>query len=155
VFSGKQQGWDKLKINHKNLLRPTLGHPQQEEELHSLQTHEEERHLQYLDGVKNHTVEQQELAISQGKAFIERLAKASEQLLLQFDNLLIIDDVEKGRVPATKYPTSELLRRKNANIPLEDREEKEVNLVDLLFGKVYPKMSWSFLMSSTLSRKQL
>ena len=29
-------------------------------------------------------------------------------------------------VPATKYPTSELVRRKNAGQPLEDVEEKTV-----------------------------
>ena len=30
------------------------------------------------------------------RSFIERLAKTSEHQLLQFDNLLVVDDVEKG-----------------------------------------------------------
>ena len=38
----------------------------------------------------------QESAVKHGAAFIEQLARTSEQLLLQFDNMLTVDDIERG-----------------------------------------------------------
>ena len=38
----------------------------------------------------------QATAAVQGQSFIEQLARMSELLLLQFDNMLIVDDVVKG-----------------------------------------------------------
>ena len=39
----------------------------------------------------------QELTVDHAAQFIEKLAKVSEELLLQFDGLLTIDDIERGR----------------------------------------------------------
>lgn len=99
----------------------------------------------------------QNSALSHAQTFIDVLARTAEHQLLQYDNLLVIDDVIKGRksnmqtaiilsypltvqlqyyilhlwnfpfnigVESPKYPTSELIRRKNAGLPLEDDEDK-------------------------------
>ncbi|XP_035827051.1 coiled-coil domain-containing protein 180 [Aplysia californica] len=67
----------------------------------------------------------QACTLEQSKAFLDRLVRVSELQLLQYDALMVIDDVEKGRVEPTRYPTSELIRRKNAGEPLEDEEDKD------------------------------
>ena len=38
----------------------------------------------------------QTTAAEQGQKFIEQLARTSEKLLLQFDNMLTVDDIIKG-----------------------------------------------------------
>ncbi|RUS87186.1 hypothetical protein EGW08_005026 [Elysia chlorotica] len=55
---------------------------------------------------------------------MERIVKTAELQLSQYDGMLVVDDVEKGRVDPTLYPTSELIRRMNAGEPLEDDEDK-------------------------------
>ena len=42
-------------MSHQNSLRPTLGHPQQQDTLEELQKTEEERHQLYLEGVRQQT----------------------------------------------------------------------------------------------------
>lgn len=85
-----------LQVDHKQLLRPTLGHPQQEGKLENLCEREEDRKEMYLAGVERQMTALQDSAVSQAQGFLESLARTSETLLLQFDNLLTVDDVEKG-----------------------------------------------------------
>lgn len=74
--------------------------------------------------------------------FLQDLADKSEKLLLLFDTMLCVDDLERGRVAPTCYPTSELLRRKASGEPLEDVEDKNA----LPRGKrTWPGMSKSEL----------
>ena len=62
---------------------------------------------------------------ARAQLFVENLANLSEKMFLEFDELLTVDDVEKGMVPATKYPTNELMRRKKEGKPLVDEEVGE------------------------------
>ncbi|XP_069121816.1 LOW QUALITY PROTEIN: coiled-coil domain-containing protein 180-like [Argopecten irradians] len=110
---------------HEHLLRPVLGHPHQEDQMRNLCKKETERHNDYISAVEKHTKELQELTVAHAKTFLEILARSSENQLLQYDNLLVVDDIERGRVDAKKYPTSELIRRRNAGLPLEDSEDKD------------------------------
>ncbi|XP_064648966.1 coiled-coil domain-containing protein 180-like isoform X2 [Lineus longissimus] len=123
-FSEKKSGSDNKKEGHQNMLRPTLGHPQQREDMLDLCKTEDDRRRLYLENIEEHTQNLQADAVNQAEVFIQEVAKLSEQLLLQFDSLLTVDDVEKGRVEPKKYPTSELIRRKNAGMALEDDESK-------------------------------
>lgn len=39
---------------------------------------------------------QQVVTLEQAKTFVEQLSRTSENQLVQYDNLLTVDDVEKG-----------------------------------------------------------
>lgn len=123
-FSQKLQDLEKQQEEYKRILRPVLGHPHQEEELESLCKKETDRHGQYLEAVEEQTKSLQECTVEHAKMFLEILARTAENQLLQFDNLVVVDEIEKGRTEAQKHPTSELIRRRNAGLPLEDDEEK-------------------------------
>ncbi|KAK3086983.1 hypothetical protein FSP39_000010 [Pinctada imbricata] len=111
--------------DHTHLLRPTLGHPHKENDLKSLCEKEAERHNDYCSAVDKQTKELQDSALSHADKFIFVLSSTAEKQLLQYDEMLVVDDVEKGRIEPTRYPTSELIRRKNAGVPLEDDEDKD------------------------------
>ncbi|WAR30538.1 CC180-like protein [Mya arenaria] len=85
---------------HEQNLRPNLGHPHQEGRLAELCRQETERHNQYLAAVDEQTMALQNNAVDQAKIFLESLARLSENQLLQYDNMLVNDDVEKGRLPS-------------------------------------------------------
>ncbi|XP_056009695.1 coiled-coil domain-containing protein 180-like isoform X3 [Ostrea edulis] len=123
-FSHKLVELEQRQQEHSHLLRPTLGHPHSEESLKALREKEEERHKDYVSAVEKHTKDLQNSAVSHAQTFLDSLARTAEHQLLQYDNLMVIDDVIKGRVEPTKYPTSELIRRRNAGLPLEDDEDK-------------------------------
>lgn len=123
-FSHRQVELEQRQQEHSHLLRPTLGHPHAEDSLKALCEKEEARHKDYVAAVEKHTKDLQSSALSHAQTFIDVLARTAEHQLLQYDNLLVIDDVIKGRVESPKYPTSELIRRKNAGLPLEDDEDK-------------------------------
>ncbi|KAL4219460.1 hypothetical protein ACF0H5_022039 [Mactra antiquata] len=110
---------------HQHLLRPALGHPHQKDKLEALCQTEKDRHQEYIDAVEKHAKTLQDNAAENAKVFLESLARISENQLLQFDNMLVVDDVERGRVDSKKYPTTELIRRKNAGEPLEDNDDKD------------------------------
>lgn len=82
---------------HSTLLRPTLGHPHQKGEIASLCEKEEERHKEYMVAVDDQTKQLQAVTLEQAKVFVEQLSRTSENQLVQYDNLLTVDDVEKGR----------------------------------------------------------
>nr|XP_022322516.1 coiled-coil domain-containing protein 180-like isoform X3 [Crassostrea virginica] len=123
-FSQVQVELEQCQQEHSHLLRPTLGHPHSEDSLKALCEKEESRHKDYVAAVEKHTKDLQSSALSHAQTFIDMLARTAEHQVLQYDNLLVIDDVIKGRVESPKYPTSELIRRKNAGLPLEDDEDK-------------------------------
>ncbi|KAI0222951.1 DUF4456 domain-containing protein [Lamellibrachia satsuma] len=115
---------EKIRLQHQDKLRPQLGHPQKDKDLQLLCESEETRRVEYLELVEQFYKQKQTLVVEQASVFIDKLASTGENMLLNFDNFLTVDDVIKGRVPPTKYPTSELLRRKKAGEPLEDDEDK-------------------------------
>ncbi|KAL3871453.1 hypothetical protein ACJMK2_039450 [Sinanodonta woodiana] len=124
-FSTVKVDLEKRKDEHKQQLRPTLGHPHQVEQLKALCQQEAERHEEFVRVVEKHAKNQQDTAVEQAKEFMSSLLELSKSQLGLYDKVLVIDDIEKGRVEPTKYPTSELIRRKNAGEPLEDDEDKD------------------------------
>lgn len=116
-LAGRQQ-------SNMNELRPKLGHPTHSDQLSRLCEQEQERHGDYVEAVSKHTVQRQECALQESGTFLERMINTAELQLLQYDGMLVVDDVEKGRVEPTLYPTCELIRRMNAGEPLEDDEDK-------------------------------
>ncbi|KAK3581902.1 hypothetical protein CHS0354_024214 [Potamilus streckersoni] len=124
-FSTVKIELEKKQDEHKQQLRPTLGHPHQVEQLKALCQQETERHGEFVRVVEKYAKNQQDTAVEHAKDFMSSLLEVSKSQLGQYDKVLVVDDVEKGRVEPTKYPTSELIRRKNAGEPLEDDEDKD------------------------------
>lgn len=108
---------------HENSLRPTLGHPHLAPQLEILGQQESVRHQDNLMFIAQQTQSLQACALNHAKTLVDALACLSEQQLQQYDRLLVVDDTEKGRVQATRHPTSELIRRRNAGESLEDEED--------------------------------
>ncbi|XP_022107089.1 coiled-coil domain-containing protein 180-like [Acanthaster planci] len=121
-FKGNMARWDKERAQHKTLLRPTLGHPHNRNQLQSLCENEDTRKKDYTSGVEDNTHKLKDSAKSLGSDFALELASTSERLLLMFDSLLTVDEVEVGRVDPKRLKTSALIRRKKAGLPLEDNE---------------------------------
>ncbi|CAL1536576.1 unnamed protein product [Lymnaea stagnalis] len=112
------------KESHQNELRPNLGHPHLCNDLEALCVMEEERHLDYMEAVEKHTVDRQEFALQFAKNFLLRFEETYEKQLEQYDNMLVVDDVDKGRADLKLHSTSELIRRKLAGKSIEDEDEK-------------------------------
>ncbi|XP_038046309.1 coiled-coil domain-containing protein 180-like isoform X2 [Patiria miniata] len=121
-FKKNMGRWDKERSEHKILLRPTLGHPHNRNQLESLCENEDTRRKDYINGVEANTQNLKDSAKSLGSDFVQELASTSERLLLMFDSLLTVDEVEVGRVDPKRLKTSALIRRKKAGLPLEDNE---------------------------------
>ncbi|XP_030854046.1 coiled-coil domain-containing protein 180-like isoform X3 [Strongylocentrotus purpuratus] len=121
-FTQKLGQWEKARSQHKLLLRPTLGHPHNRNELVSLCDQEEERRKEYMAGVEDNAKALRDAMKSCGDDFVKQLATTTEQLLLLLDSELTVDDVITGRVDAKRMKTSALMRRKQAGLPLEDNE---------------------------------
>ncbi|KAK0063353.1 hypothetical protein Bpfe_006994 [Biomphalaria pfeifferi] len=107
---------------NKKELRPTLGHPNLKDDLAALCAMEYERHLNFVEHVTRFTETQQENAVKNGQVFVEGLVELSTRLLKQCDHILLLDEVDKGRVEPKLLPTSELIRRKKAGKSLEEEE---------------------------------
>ncbi|XP_071511232.1 coiled-coil domain-containing protein 180-like [Diadema antillarum] len=118
----KQGQWEKARTHHKNLLRPTLGHPHNRRELEALCQQEEERRKEYMKGVEENATALEAKMKACGDEFVRHLASTTEQLLLLLDSELVVDDVITGRVDPKRMKTSALIRRKQAGLPLEDNE---------------------------------
>ena len=74
-----------------------MGHPNAEEEIQLLTEKESERHTAFAAGVEQHAKELQELVGRAGQEFVQQLATMTETMLKDFDAILTIDDIEKGR----------------------------------------------------------
>ncbi|KAI8518615.1 hypothetical protein Bbelb_046320 [Branchiostoma belcheri] len=121
-FSQRVTGWDTEKQTHENDLRPTLGHPQKAGELKTLCDREDARNLEQLRGIQDNNQSLQDCVSQHAQSFVEDLSKTGERLLLLYDNLLTIDDVQTGRIDIEKFPTTTLIRKKQAGIDLNDHE---------------------------------
>ncbi|XP_066293451.1 coiled-coil domain-containing protein 180-like [Branchiostoma lanceolatum] len=121
-FSQRVKGWDTEKQTHENDLRPTLGHPQKAGELKTLCDREDARNLEQLRGIQDNDQALQDCVSQHAQSFVADLSQTGEKLLLLYDNLLTIDDVQTGRIDIEKFPTTTLIRKKQAGVDLNDHE---------------------------------
>ncbi|KAM7451254.1 hypothetical protein ABFA07_001297 [Porites harrisoni] len=106
------QELEKRKNHHQSQLRPSLGHPHNRTEMDTLCASEERRRQEALDGAKQHAEALAKLEAQVASSFIEKLAQTCETMLLQFDAVLSLDDVEVGKVEPKPKSTKRLLREK-------------------------------------------
>ncbi|XP_025113780.1 coiled-coil domain-containing protein 180-like isoform X2 [Pomacea canaliculata] len=112
------------KIKHENNLRPQMGHPHQAPELEVLCELETQRHEEHMLAIAEHIKSLKTSTESNAKMLLEGLVQLSEQQLLQYDDLLVVDEVDKGRVERKRHPTIELIRRKMTGEALEEDQEE-------------------------------
>ncbi|XP_078383943.1 coiled-coil domain-containing protein 180-like isoform X2 [Oculina patagonica] len=116
------QELERRKNLHQSQLRPSLGHPHNRTEMDTLCGSEERRRQEALDGAKQHAEALAKLEAQFAGVFIEKLAQTCETMLLQFDAVLSLDDVEVGKVEPKPKSTKRLLREKMAGD--EDGKDK-------------------------------
>ncbi|XP_033116151.1 coiled-coil domain-containing protein 180-like [Anneissia japonica] len=146
IFNKSLLRWKHQMDSHKTLLRPTLGHPHQATKLAELCENEAKRHEEYIDGVEKQANTLKECAYDLGADFINKLACLSEQVLLLFDKLLTVDEVHTARVEKKKLKTSTLIRRKQADMALEDTEYEPLIQRG---SKVWPGVAKNLMMEGT------
>ncbi|XP_063718344.1 coiled-coil domain-containing protein 180-like isoform X2 [Symsagittifera roscoffensis] len=107
-------------------LHPEMGHPNRVVQLGQLDGAEQERHKEIVSTIDICNSGVNELLNRQAKAYCSDLAKLSEQLLLQYDGLLLIEDVNMGNFGTKELSTEELIRRKANGESLEEPVEQPV-----------------------------
>ncbi|XP_071821141.1 coiled-coil domain-containing protein 180-like isoform X2 [Apostichopus japonicus] len=121
-FYNKYGQLEKQRSQHKGLLKPSLGHPQNIATLKALCDREEDRRQEYEKGVHGNVKELNRVAVLLGEEWIQALSCVTEDLLKSMDAQIVVDDVEVGRVDPQKLQTSALLRRKRAGLSLTPDE---------------------------------
>ncbi|XP_067868354.1 coiled-coil domain-containing protein 180 isoform X2 [Heterodontus francisci] len=121
TFSKKLQQLENAKTENKHRLRPILGHPNNLEMLESLCKQEEERQDAEAAEIKNNAEDQKQCMLEHAKAFVSALSSLSEQLLLEFDNFLIVDNVQIAQ-PEVASETTTSFQQKGTEAPLQEEE---------------------------------
>uniref|UniRef100_W5MAG3 Coiled-coil domain containing 180 n=1 Tax=Lepisosteus oculatus TaxID=7918 RepID=W5MAG3_LEPOC len=123
-FALKQQESEHQQNDHWNKLRPTLGHPNSVNELESLCNLEEVRLKELINTIDTTKLQLQECLKKHAEEFVTALASLTENLLLLLDDFVTIDDIQIGQIAVVKEKTCTLIRRKQAGLPLEDKQYK-------------------------------
>uniref|UniRef100_A0A663F8L2 Coiled-coil domain containing 180 n=1 Tax=Aquila chrysaetos chrysaetos TaxID=223781 RepID=A0A663F8L2_AQUCH len=111
---------------HKNQLHPSLGHPDNLLQLDTLCQEEIKRQKDQADGIHLNTQMLQDCAVECAQNFFAALAALTEKLLLELDESITIDDVQLAKIEIPRQKTSTLIRRKQAGLPLEISEVKQL-----------------------------
>ena len=106
------------------MLKPNLGHPNMQNKLDQLNRKEIERQKMHQKAIDTYVDKLRSLIGHTSDTFIKEMSNFNELLLLKFDEILTEDDVLRPDTVASKHPTSELIRRQKAGLPLEDGEPK-------------------------------
>lgn len=119
-FAEQESKLEHRKSEHKTLLRPTLGHPNLAEKMTALCQNEDMRTKETLNAIEQLEKGLKDVAERHAAEFITNLADKAAAIMLDFDTLLTVDDTVKGKLMPKKYPTTELLRRNQCGLPLDD-----------------------------------
>eukprot|EP00794_Sanderia_malayensis_P016105 gene16105-17726_t len=140
-FMAALDGLERQKRNHKTLLRPTLGHPNNRHEMANLNQSEDERKLAFENIMAGFLADNKEMQERNAVRFVQSLNHLTDKLLWQFDNYLTTDDVQKGKVPPKPKTEKQLLREKMVGSveKLNDEKDREAE-----------KVSWQSLSAKPL-----
>nr|XP_009928661.1 PREDICTED: coiled-coil domain-containing protein 180 [Haliaeetus albicilla] len=126
LFNRQLEDWENEKTAHKNQLHPSLGHPDNLLQLDTLCQEEIKRQKDQADGIRLNTQMLQDCAVECAQNFFSALAALTEKLLLELDESITIDDVQVAKIEIPRQKTSTLIRRKQAGLPLEISEVKQL-----------------------------
>lgn len=155
LFKKELDKWNQTKEEMKNLLRPSLGHPDNCKTLEDIYQKEERRQQEETEGIKRNAEQLQDCALQSMQRFVTSLASLAESILLELDEVLTVDDVLPAQLEIPKEKLLTLVRRKKAGLPLEDTEYQPLiergsrvwpgislkNSVDLMLSNITDVMS--------------
>ncbi|OPJ67719.1 coiled-coil domain-containing protein 180 isoform C [Patagioenas fasciata monilis] len=126
LFNNQMEEWENVKAVHKNQLHPSLGHPDNLIQLDTLCQKEIKRQKDQADGINLNTKMLQACAAECAQNFVSALATFTEKLLLELDECVTIDDIHVAKTDPPRQKTSTLIRHKQAALPLEISEVKQL-----------------------------
>ncbi|XP_075041450.1 coiled-coil domain-containing protein 180 isoform X4 [Mixophyes fleayi] len=133
LFTKDLDKWEKTKEELRNLLRPSLGHPDNAQVLENICQQEERRQREETEGIDRNARHLQDCVSESIRRFTASLASLTENMLLKLDEVLTMDDVLPANdcnYPAEteipKQKLSSLIRRRHAGRPLEDSEHQSL-----------------------------
>ncbi|XP_050763988.1 coiled-coil domain-containing protein 180 [Gymnogyps californianus] len=126
LFNKQLEDWENVKAVHKNQLHPSLGHPDNLLQLDALCQEEVKRQKDQADGIHLNAQMLQDCAAECAQNFVSALAAFTEKLLLELDESITIDDVQVAKIEIPREKTSTLIHRKQAGLPLEICEVKQL-----------------------------
>ncbi|XP_069729305.1 coiled-coil domain-containing protein 180 [Phaenicophaeus curvirostris] len=126
LFNKQLEVWEKVKAAHKNQLHPSLGHPAKLLQLDTLCQEEMKRQKDHVDGVHLNTQMLQDCAAECARNFVSALAAFTEKLLLELDESITSHDVQAAKTEIPREKTSTLIRPKQARLPLDICEVKQL-----------------------------
>ncbi|XP_032904552.1 coiled-coil domain-containing protein 180 [Amblyraja radiata] len=139
AFCKKQQQMANVKVGNKQRLRPILGHPNNLEMLKSLCEEEEERQGTEATEITSNWENLKQCLNEHANNFVFELSKLSELLLLEFDNFLIIDDIEISEVFAAHENDFTLSEWKQSGPQLQEKEAYDkLSVPDDRAGRSWP-----------------
>ncbi|XP_069842732.1 coiled-coil domain-containing protein 180 [Dendropsophus ebraccatus] len=124
LFMSKMNKWKQTKDEMKNLLRPSLGHPESGSTLQQICQQEERRQREEREGIDQNADRLKQCVMESVQRFVTSLASITEHMLLELDESLTVDDVLPAKIEVPKEKLSTLIRRKQAGRPLENTEYK-------------------------------
>ncbi|XP_073496702.1 coiled-coil domain-containing protein 180 [Phyllobates terribilis] len=113
---------NQTKEDLKNLLRPSLGHPDNLQTLQQICQQEERRQREEQERIQLNAKHLKECVLESIQHFVTSLAAVAERMLLELDEALTVDDVLPAKTEIPKEKLSTLIRRKQTGRPLEDTE---------------------------------
>ncbi|KAM6372173.1 coiled-coil domain-containing protein 180 [Pluvialis apricaria] len=126
LFNKQLEDWENAKAVHKNQLHPSLGHPDNLPHLDALCQAEIKRQKDQADGIHLNTQMLQDCVAECAQNFVSALAAFTEKLLLELDESITVNDVQVAKTEIPREKTSTLIRRKQAGLPLEICEAKQL-----------------------------
>jgi hypothetical protein len=114
------------RARHEASLKPALGHPNAASELAALNLSEKERQKRNDEDIKTYTSEFRKFVLKFAESFSSELIAKNEFLLLKFDDILTVDEVNRNDTVNEKHSTNELLKRKLMGLSLEDAEPAQL-----------------------------
>ncbi|XP_075041448.1 coiled-coil domain-containing protein 180 isoform X2 [Mixophyes fleayi] len=126
LFTKDLDKWEKTKEELRNLLRPSLGHPDNAQVLENICQQEERRQREETEGIDRNARHLQDCVSESIRRFTASLASLTENMLLKLDEVLTMDDVLPAKTEIPKQKLSSLIRRRHAGRPLEDSEHQSL-----------------------------
>jgi hypothetical protein len=117
---------EEKRAKHETSLKPALGHPNMANELSALNTAEKERQKTNTEDIRTFATEFRKFVVKYAESFLSELVAKNEFLLLKFDDVLTVDEVNKHDTVNEKHTTNELLKRKLMGLSLEDAEPAQL-----------------------------
>lgn len=118
-FDQQLEDWRDVKAAHENELCPSLGHPDNLQQLEALCQRKSKEQKDHVDAIHLHTQRLQDCAAECTQNFVSALAAFTEKLLLELDESITIGDIQAPKTETPKEKKFKLIHQKQAGPSLE------------------------------------